>query len=289
MLFRHRHQIIIIHQTFSGPSGQAVLRLDLPPDVAIRAFRTVQHLYQLTRVDAADALRAGPRGRADTGGHRRIERHLGLVAYVDGCDISADMLHFCRESAEREGFDPRLYSQPMHAIHLPSRYRTIIICASFNLAGNAEQGLAALRRCYEHLEEGGALLFDISAAYASPEEWEQWEPSRRSALPEPWPAEGRRRVAADGSEYVERFRLVDLDPLAQRIVRQVRMEKWVSGQWVDSQELTMHGTLYLPSQVRLMLQVAGFDEITIRSDFTGEPASPESKVLVFTATKCETR
>lgn len=204
---------------------------------------------------------------------------------IDGCDISGDMLRHCRNKAASQGLEPRLYQQPMHAFDLPRKYRTIYICDAFNLAGSRDKGLAALRRCFAHLQDEGALLLNITAEYAWPEWWEKWEPAKRKTLPEPWPEEGKRRVAADGSEYVERFRLVSIDPLEQSDVRQVRVEKWVSGKLVGSQEDTMHGTLYLPNEVLLMLRVAGFRQSTVRGDYTDEPATPDSKELIFTALK----
>jgi SAM-dependent methyltransferase len=196
---------------------------------------------------------------------------------IDGCDISGDMLRHCRNKAASRGLELRLYQQPMHAFDLPRTYRTIYTCATFNLAGSRDKGFAALRRCFAHLQDGGALLLHIVAEYARPEEWEKWEPTKRKTLPEPWPEEGRRRVAADGSEYVERFRLVSLNPLEQSETRQVRLEKWASGQLVASEEYDLHGNLYLPNEVLLMLQVAGFRLITIRGDYTDEPATPDSK------------
>jgi SAM-dependent methyltransferase len=204
---------------------------------------------------------------------------------VDGCDISGDMLRHCRDKTASQGLEPRLYQQPMHAFDLPRKYRTIYMCDTFDLAGSRDKGLAALRRCFAHLQDGGALLLNIKAEYAWPEWWEKWEPAKRKTLPGPWPEEGKHQVAADGSEYVERFRLVSIDPLEQSDVRQVRVEKWVSGKLVGAQEDTMHGTLYLPNEVLLMLQVAGFHQITVRGDYTDEPATPDSKELIFTALK----
>jgi SAM-dependent methyltransferase len=202
---------------------------------------------------------------------------------VDGCDISGDMLRHCRDKATAQGLEPRLYEQPMHDLSLPRRYRTIYLCDAFNLAGGRDRGLATLQCCYAHLQEGGALLLSIEAEYAWPEWWEKWQPAKSKTLPEPWPEEGKRRVAADGSEYVERFRLVSTDMLEQRYVRQVRVEKWVAGQLVASEEETMRGDMYLKNEMLLMLQVAGFRQITVRGDYTDEPATPDSKELVFTA------
>jgi SAM-dependent methyltransferase len=204
---------------------------------------------------------------------------------IDGCDISSDMLRHCRDKATVQGLEPRLYQQPMHSLDLPRKYCTIFICASFNLSGGREYALATLRRCFAHLQEGGALLFNIDAEYTWHEGWEKWEPTWRKTLPEPWPEEGKHRIASDGSEYIERQRMVSLDPLEQRMVRQVRIEKWVSGKLIDSQEFTQHRTLYLPNEMLLMLQVAGFRQITIRGDYTDESATPDSEELIFTALK----
>ena len=64
-------------------------------------------------------------------------------------------------------------------------------------------------------------------------------------------------MAADGSEYVERFRLVSADMLDQSYVRQVRLEKWVAGKMVAYQEDTLHGEIYMKNEIMLMLRVAG--------------------------------
>jgi len=39
----------------------------------------------------------------------------------------------------------------------------------------------------------------------------------------------------------------------------------------------------LPNEMRLMLGVVGFRQITVRGDYTDEPAMPDSRELVFTA------
>jgi len=128
-------------------------------------------------------------------------------------------------------------------------------------------------------------LLNIEAVYAWPEWREKCEPAKSKTLPEPWPEEGKRQVAADGSEYVERFRLVSTDILEQRYVRQVRLEKWVAGKMVAYQEDTMHGEIYLKNEIVLMLQVAGFRQITVRGDYTDGRVTQENRELVFTAQK----
>jgi len=202
---------------------------------------------------------------------------------IDGVDISADMLAHCRRKAAGVGFSPNLYQQPMDAFTLPRKYRTIYICDSFDLAGSREKDLETLRRCYAHLEDGGALLLNIQAEYTSPENWEWWLSAKRETLPEAWPEEGRHRIAADGSEYVDRFRDLEFDPLEQSFTREVRLEKWQSGKLVAAEEYALRGNIYFKQELLLMLKVAGFREISVRGDYTDQPATADSKELVFRA------
>lgn len=204
---------------------------------------------------------------------------------VDGCDLSNDMLYHCRKKAAGEGFNPNLYMQPMHAFDLPRRYRTIYLCDSFGLSGSRENDLDTLRRCHAHLMDNGALLVNIEAEYTSTEDWIQWSIENRRALPEAWPEEGDRRIASDGSEHVSRFRTVQVDPLEQSFTRQVRLEKWVAGKLVASEEYALRGNTYLKPELLLMLKVAGFREITVYGDYAGEPASADHRELIFVAVK----
>jgi SAM-dependent methyltransferase len=204
---------------------------------------------------------------------------------VDGCDISADMLQQCRGKAAREGLQPQLYHQPMHALDLPRRYRTIYICDSFGLAGSRQKDLETLRRCHAHLTEGGALLLNIQAEYAAPEDWELWSSAKRQTLPEPWPEEGRRRLLADGSELVDRFRTVHFDPLEQSMTRQVRLEKWSAGQLVASEQYTLRGNIYFRNELLLMLRITGFGEVAVRGDYGDGPATAEHREIVFIAVR----
>src|SRR6187402_444599 len=53
------------------------------------------------------------------GAGRLLLPYLRAGLDVDGCDISPDMLAYCREKAMREGLAPRLYQQAMHELDLP--------------------------------------------------------------------------------------------------------------------------------------------------------------------------
>ena len=96
----------------------------------------------------------------------------------------------------------------------------------FGLAGSRQGDLETLKRCFAHLEPGGALIINIEAEYTFPDAWQDWLKENREVLPQPWPEEGKRRVDADGSVYLSWIRLLSLDPLEQSLVREMRVEKW---------------------------------------------------------------
>jgi len=204
---------------------------------------------------------------------------------IDGCDVSADMIHFARQKAAELGTESNLYVQPMDQLDLPRRYRLIYICSSFGLAGSRQQDQEALFRCFEHLNEGGALIINIEAEYAYPDAWQTWLKEKRDALPNPWPEEPKIQHGPDGSEYRTWFRLVNINPLEQSVTRQVRMEKWQRGRLMAQEEKSLLGFMYFKNELHLMLQIAGFDDINIYDGYTNQPATADSEELLFIATK----
>ena len=80
---------------------------------------------------------------------------------VEGLDLFPGMLTRLRHKASALGFDPRLHQANMSAFQLPRRYALIMI--PFNAFVHnltADDQLATLRTCRDHLEPGGLLTFD---------------------------------------------------------------------------------------------------------------------------------
>ena len=177
---------------------------------------------------------------------------------VDGCDISPDMLALCRDKALREGLAPRLYAQAMHELDLPRMYKTIFICGSFGIGGNRELDLKALQRFHHHLEPGGVLAFELGLPYGNPRWWQYWLQENRSQLPRAWEPPGapeNRRRASDGTEYEQRARVLDLDPLEQTYTFQMKTERWRDGQVIEQEEHILKGCFYFKNEVLMMLSV----------------------------------
>ncbi len=204
---------------------------------------------------------------------------------IDGCDISEDMLKFCRQKAKRYGFNPNLFLSSMHTFDIPRKYKLIYICDLFGLSGSRENDLETLKRCHSHLEDGGALVVNIQADYSDPDWWRMWLSEKRNSLPQPWPEKSAGRIASDGSEHFGQFRLIAFDPMEQSYIREVHLEKWVEGKLEKSEEYTLRGNIYFKNELLLMLKIAGFHEISVCGDYKEEIATADHEELVFTAIK----
>ena len=223
---------------------------------------------------------------AACGTGRLLVPYLQAGLDVDGCDISPDMLARARERAVREGLDPpNLYAQAMHELELPRKYRTIIVCGAFGLGGERDHDVEALRRLFEHLEPGGTLVLDNEAPFAQPGLWRYWVKDERNELPREYRDEGDRRVTADGSELELRSRILEVDPLAQRVVIQMRAGLREKGELVGEEEHTLAMTLYFTHEIVLMLERTGFVDIQLRAGYEDRPPTSDDDFVVFIARK----
>jgi SAM-dependent methyltransferase len=178
---------------------------------------------------------------------------------VEGCDLSPDMIDLCRQQTEAEGLVARLHTQATHELDLARRFRTIVACGSFGLGGDPN---------------------------SEPLSWNAWLPKHRPEFPMPWPEKGDRRRASDGSELELRARVAAFDPLEQTVVREMRIERWRDGKRVTREENAIRINLYFKSEVVLMLEAAGFEEIQVRGGLEDRPARPYDDVrLMFLARK----
>jgi SAM-dependent methyltransferase len=202
---------------------------------------------------------------------------------VDGCDVSADMIAACRGKAEREGFSPNLYVQPMHELDVPRRYRTIYVCGAFGLGSTREQDELALRGFRELLEPGGTLLVDVEVPYADAEQWPLWTKDGRAALPDEPAAPERGRPAPDGADYGLRSRYVAFDPLEQRVALEMHARKWRDGVLEAEETHRLDIGLYFKNELLLMLERAGFHDVTVHGDHVVADPTPDDDFIVFVA------
>ena len=206
---------------------------------------------------------------------------------VDGCDISADMVQHCRAKAVGEGLSPVLFVQAMHEIDPPRTYRTVFVCGAFGLGSTRAQDVEALSRLHDALQPGGTLLLDIEVPYADTKQWRYWTSEGRRALPEELPPPRERRLASDGGEYTLRARVLDLDPLEQRVTLGMHAERWRDGELEAEEDRTLPINLDFRNELLLLLERAGFADVRIEGDHNDLPSTPDDEFLVFVATKVD--
>jgi hypothetical protein len=160
------------------------------------------------------------------------------------------------------------------------------MCGAFGIGGSREHDRESLRRAYQHLEAGGALLIaNHWFPYGEMDEqrWSRWLPGHRGDLPREWPAEGERRTTSDGDDIEMFFRMSELNPLLERTTLQMRARLWHGGQVVMEEAHDLYENLYFAQEILLMLDNAGFRDVVIEGGYTGQPATPDDGMVVFVA------
>ena len=159
------------------------------------------------------------------------------------------------------------------------------MCGAFGLGGNRDQDAEGLRRMYEHLEPGGTLVLDNEVPYNHVDGWQYWTKEKREELPGPWPDTGERRAGSDGTVFEMRGRMVELDPLAQRVTVELRGSMWRDGRLVEQDEHVLKLTAYFTHELQLMLERAAAIDIELRGDHTDDEPTIDSEGVVFIARK----
>lgn len=203
---------------------------------------------------------------------------------VDGCDVSDDMLAYCKETAAREGFTPNLYQQALHNLDLPRHYQTIVACGVFGIGVSREQDFIALQGFYEHLLPGGTLLLEIYTPYEDAKVWNFWKKEARSDLPELW-SEDIGKFVENDPEYQLHYRLVAVDPLEQNSTGEMRMLLFKDKQLVEDNTLTLTSNYYFRNEMRLLLEKAGFTIEAEKGDWTDTDANTGHDVIIYIVKK----
>ncbi len=190
---------------------------------------------------------------------------------IDGVDNSPDMLALCREQATARGLEPTLYQQAMESLELPRRYRTIIVpSSSFQLLVNPDAVSEAMRRFYDHLEPGGALVIPFMILWAGPaqtrKQAERWHKIAEQERP-------------DGS-LVRRWTKARYDLELRLEHTEDRYEVVVEGKVVQREHYRRSpATRWYTQQESLDLyEQAGFLGLRLYQGFTTEPAKPEDRI-----------
>jgi SAM-dependent methyltransferase len=206
----------------------------------------------------------GPALDIGCGTGRLLLRYLAAGLDVDGLDSSADMLAICREKGAVKGLNPTLYQQSMHELDLPRKYKTIFIpCGTFCLLINREDAMQALGRMYDHLEPGGALVFNLFWEYGKGGWfWNEidgkWHRMWYDNLPNG--DQVFHSVTTDKVDHVEQ------QHFGRRRYRLVR-----NGQVLREEIFPAYERAYGKHEIQMMLELTGFRDVKVYDGWQDEP------------------
>ena len=196
---------------------------------------------------------------------------------VHGADVSADALQFARKAAETHTVQPTLYHQRMEDCDIPHRYGTIYIAnGTFQVLGDRQQAFHTLDRFLRHLSPGGQLLIELFV----PDEAPKGVGTNDAEHPTRWERIPRRE--AEG-EITTTLWSESVDSFEQVLLCKRRYELYVGGKCVRCEVGSHLLRWYYKHEFMMMLERVGFEDISTYSDYTEQPATKDSKTVVYGA------
>jgi SAM-dependent methyltransferase len=203
---------------------------------------------------------------------RLLLDYLAAGIEIEGIDNSPEMLALCREKAARLGLAPVLYEQPVEAMELPRRYRTIIVpSSSFQLLVKRDDAAEAMRRMRDHLEPGGTLVMPFMVL--DEHEDEPIPPSSDGLVRTEWKISAEAVRPEDGL-LVRRWSRATYDNACKLEHTEDRYELLRDGKVIEIEEHSRSPATRWYSQPEAvdLYRAAGFTNIRVTRWFSEEPA-----------------
>lgn len=194
---------------------------------------------------------AGPVLEAMCGSGRLLVPLARRGFHVHGVDSSAAMLASCEARLAAEQLTTALFRQDLAELNVPFRYGAVFIAAgSFQLLADPASAKAALERIHAHLVPPGLLLLDLSIPDAA-------------LHPPAAPLVEVRAVRLAGGERITLRSETLVDTHARQLGIVLRYEKRERSKRIMREDETVVLTWYDEAQIQLLLDEAGFTDVTI--------------------------
>lgn len=192
---------------------------------------------------------------------------------VDGIDQSQEMMELCNYYLRRRGLRTNLGLGSWVTMRLPIRnYEAIIVpTGTLMLIADYEQSVQALRNFYEHLADGGRLIFDFYL-----------------------PDLGMKVGDKIASEYVidennvikYEKELVEFDILKRIQVSKIRYDKYKFKMHMQTEHQEFSLRWFGLEEMEKLLKEVGFKEVVISADFQfGLKPTNQEQIITFEAMK----
>lgn len=208
----------------------------------------------------------GPVLEAGCGSGRVMLRSLAEGVTIEGFDPSRAMLEILRQRAHDLGLNTSVWQGDFSSIS--RRYRAVI--SPFNSVMHLleqETQIIAFRQVYDSLEAGGVFAFDIVNPYTL----DIYDDSRQfeSTL-----------IDGGTGDTIEIWRWFEHDPISQigRYHREFIRQS-------DTVRSVIDFRWNYPSEIALLLRIAGFSSSQVFGGFIGEPLTDDATSQVWIARK----
>lgn len=198
---------------------------------------------------------------------RLILDYLSQGIDIDGVDVSPEIIALCRENADRKGLAPDLYIQSMTELDLPRKYRTILVASSsLQLLLDPALPPQAMKRFYEHVEPGGALVAPFMTL------WTEGDPLENEFTREATREDGATVRRSGWSRFNPDTQMEDTRDLWQVIK---------DGDVIETElhEQAPATRSYVQAEAVALFEQAGFKDIRVFSRFTFEPVKPDDQIF----------
>lgn len=210
----------------------------------------------------------GPVLDVGCGTGRVLLRALEAGLDADGVDDSPDMLERLRLNAAARGLTPRATRGDMRAFRMPRRYACVMI--PFNAFAHnltADDQIETLRCCRRHLLPGGRLVFDVFSATTDMVATPVADPVLEFETPQLRLYDGRRLDVATQAQHSQiAIEELDAGGAVARTHRFSTVVRWI-----------------YPSEMELLLRLAGYARWEITGGFDGRPAADHEGAIVVSA------
>lgn len=216
---------------------------------------------------------------------RLLLDYLSQGIEIEGIDNSPEMLALCWEKATRLGLAPVLYEQPVEAMDLPRRYRTIIVpSSSFQLLVNPAGAAEAMRRMHDHLEPGGTLVMPFMVLDGH--EDEPIPPSPDGLVRTDWKISAEAVRPEDGL-LVRRWSRATYDNARKLEHTEDRYELLRDGAVIATEHHSRSPATrwYSQEEAVALYRDAGFSEVRVTRWFNEEPAVGDEGLFCVFGTK----
>jgi SAM-dependent methyltransferase len=193
---------------------------------------------------------------------------------ADGLDLSRTMLERLEATARARGLRPLVRLADMRGFRMPRRYACVMI--PFNAFAHnltADDQIATLRACREHLLPGGRLVFDAFSATREMLAEPVTEPVLE--LETAHPDTGRMLRLYDGRR---------LDVAAQTQHSQIEIREMdADGEVAHTHRFETRVRWVYPNEMERLLGLAGFARFEISGGFDGRPVERHQGSIVVSA------